>query len=86
MNLIISKSTAITIDQVPEEIQQFRFVVTGEFVLVFYYLAHSFDKFQDLGLIVQHILIVVVHLLKEIDAADVFVDVVHHFVGVWDQG
>lgn len=75
LNLMRLQSPAIAIYQIPKEIQQFRLIVTILW-LALNILTNFSDEFKHCRLIVKHGLVVVIHLLEEIDAADVFADVV----------
>ena len=78
LDLISSKTASIAIDQIPEEINQLAFIVIL-IRLVFNILAYHLNQIEDSNLIVKHCLVVIVHLLKEINATYVMLDVVDHF-------
>lgn len=75
LNLMRLQGPAIAIYQIPEEIQQFRLVVTILW-LTLNILTNFSDEFKHCRLIVKHGLVVVIHLLEEVYAANVFADVV----------
>ena len=67
--------TPIAVYQIPEEIQQFGLVV-AVFRLAFNVLTDLINEFKHCRLIVEHGLVVIVHLLQEVNAAHVLADVV----------
>lgn len=70
----------ITVDEVPEEIQQFGLVVTI-IGLVLDVLADFSNELEDCTFVIEHGLVIIVHFFQEIDAADVPLDVMDH---AWD--
>jgi hypothetical protein len=79
--LVGPEGSAVAVDEIPEEIKQFGFVV-AIFGFVLDVFADLGDELEDGGLVVEHGLVVIVHLFEEVDAADVALDVVDHFGNV----
>lgn len=76
LNLMRLQGPAIAIYQIPEEIQQFRLVVTV-LRLALNILTYFSDEFKHCRLIIQHSLVIVIHLLEEIYAAYVLADMMY---------
>lgn len=76
LNLMRLQGAAIAIYQIPEEIQQFRLVVTILW-LTLNILTNFSDEFKHCRFIIQHSLVVVIHLLEEIYAAYVLADMMY---------
>jgi hypothetical protein len=72
------KTAPIAVNKVPEKVQQLRLVIR-RIALLFNGIAHELDEFKYLGLIVQHVLVIVVHLFEEINTSDILFDVLQHF-------
>lgn len=81
LNLMRLQGPAIAIYQIPEEIQQFRLVVTVLW-LTLNILTNFSDEFKHCRLIIQHSLVIVIHLLEEIYAAYVLADMMDE---PWDM-
>lgn len=82
-NLVVAQALVVQIDEVPEEVQQFGLV--QDVGLLVDLVANCADQHLYLCLIVQHILVVVIHLLQQINATDVFIKVPHHDGQVWND-
>jgi hypothetical protein len=78
LNLDEFETAAIAVNKVPEKVQQLRLVIR-RIAFLFDGIAHELDEFKDLGLIVEHVLVIVVHLFEEIDTADILFNMLQHF-------
>lgn len=84
LNLIELKRLTVAVNQKTEEIKQLAFVETA-LRLAFNSAANLLYKLEQAGLIEQHSLVVVVHLLEEVNAAHVASQVVADRRNVRDQ-
>ena len=75
--LMCSQTSSIAVDQIPEEIHKFTFII-ATFSFSLNILADHLYEFEDSDLLIEHSFIVVIHLFEEIDAADVSTYVVNH--------
>lgn len=69
--------TSIAVNEVPEEIQQFGFVV-AIIRLLLDILTDFRDELEDCTFVVEHGLVVIVHFLQEINAANVSLYMMNH--------
>jgi len=75
---MIPQTSSITVDQIPEEIQQFRFVI-ALIILSLDILADFFNQFKNLSLLEKHDLVVIIHLFEEVNTSYIFLDMMLHF-------
>jgi hypothetical protein len=73
--LIELEGLSIAIDEESEEVEQFRFIETIV-RLILNSATDLLDELEKVGFIEQHSLVVVIHLLEEVDAANVLLEVV----------
>lgn len=81
LNLVSAQASSIAVDEIPEEIHEFALIV-ALFRLILDVLANDLDELEYRDLLIEHGLVVVVHFLQEVDAADVLLDVVDHLWNV----
>ena len=81
LNLMTPEAPAIAIDEVSEEVDQLTLIITI-FSFFFNVLADIFDELKHVNFIVEHRLVIVVHLLQEINAAHVALNVMDHLRNV----
>jgi hypothetical protein len=74
LNLNEFKTAPIAVNKVSEKVQQLRLVIR-RIALLFNGIAHELDELKDLGLIVEHVLVIVVHLFEEINTSDILFNV-----------
>jgi hypothetical protein len=76
--LMSLETSAIAINEVAEEVKKFTFVVAF-FWLLLYVLTNLLNQVKNFQLVIKHGFVVIIHFLEEIDAANVFTDMLHHF-------
>jgi hypothetical protein len=69
-HLVVFEGLSVAVDQEPEEVQQLRAVVAGEWLTV-NSVADFLDELADVDLVEEEGFVVVVHFLEEVDTADV---------------
>lgn len=77
-DLIGRESTSIAIDEVPEEIKKLRFVMTINFIFLLNSITDKLDERNNFGLVKEHILIIIIHFFKEINTANILINMMHH--------
>lgn len=79
--LMRPQAPSVAVNQVSKEIKQLALIVAILWFFL-YVLAYFLDQVKHLDLIVEHSLVIIVHLLQKIDTADISLNVMDHFGNV----